>query len=123
MNRPNIAPLNADIKKRYGFDLTAETVDAFASVYVIADALERAASSDPKDIRDALADTDLCKDKGKLGIDILAYNCVEFDKTGQNKNAGFVMVQFRNIKGTMERVTVWPADAARKGFKPVFPMP
>ena len=123
MNRPHIAPLNADIKKRYGFDLTAETVDAFASVYVIADALERAASSDPKDIRDALADTDLCKDQGKLGIDILAYNCVEFDKTGQNKNAGFVMVQFRNIKGTMERVTVWPADAARKGFKPVFPMP
>ena len=123
MNRPHIAPLNADIKKRYGFDLTAETVDAFASVYVIADALERAASSDPKDIRDALADTDLCKDQGKLGIDILAYNCVEFDKTGQNKNAGFVMVQFRNIKGTMGRVTVWPADAARKGFKPVFPMP
>jgi branched-chain amino acid transport system substrate-binding protein len=58
-----------------------------------------------------------------LGINILSYKCVGFDQTGQNKEAGIVLVQFRNVKGTMERVTVWPMDAARKGFKAVFPMP
>lgn len=58
-----------------------------------------------------------------LGIDILSYDCVQFDETGQNKNAGIVMVQFRDIKGTIERVTVYPAKVARKGFKAVFPMP
>ncbi len=123
MNRPGIATLNAEFKKRYTFDLTAETVDAFVSVYVIADALERAQSTDPKEIRDALADTNLCRGKGNQGIDVASYNCVEFDKTGQNKNARFVVVQFRDINGSMERVTVWPSYLARKDFKPVFPMP
>jgi len=123
INRPGIEELRVDYKKKYGSDFTAETVDAFASVYVIADALERAGSDNPQKIRSALSDTNLCRGKGKKGIDILPYDCVEFDRSGQNKNARFVMVQFRKIKGTMERVTVWPSDIARKGFKPVFPMP
>ena len=61
--------------------------------------------------------------QGKLGIDILSYDCVQFDETGQNKNAGIVLVQFRDVKGTMERVTVYPGKVARQGFKAVFPMP
>jgi branched-chain amino acid transport system substrate-binding protein len=121
--RPQIPTLNAEFKKRYGYDLAGESVDAFASVYVIADAIERAKSTDPKKIRDALAATKLCAGQGKLGIDILSYDCVEFDKTGQNKNAGIVLVQFRDVNGTMERVTVYPNKVARKGFKAVFPMP
>lgn len=123
MNRPSIAPLNGEFRRRYGFDLSAETADAFASVYVIAHALEEAGSTDPKDIRDELKDIDMCRGKGWLGIDLLSYDCIEFDKTGQNEHAGYVMVQFQNINGAMERVTVWPQSAARKGSKPVFPMP
>jgi branched-chain amino acid transport system substrate-binding protein len=123
INRPSIAAVNTDFRKRCGSDLTAETVNAFASVYVIADALERAESVDPEDIRDALADTELCRGKGVLGIDILPYDCIEFDRTGQNRHAGFVMVQFREVKGVMERVTVWPSSTARPGYKAVFPLP
>jgi len=123
LNRPEIPNLNAEFKKRNGYDLAGESVDAFASVYVIADALERAASTDPKKIRDALAATKLCVGNGKLGIDILSYDCVEFDETGQNKHAGIVLVQFREINGAIERVTVYPAKAAREGLKAVFPMP
>ncbi|HOJ14656.1 MAG TPA: ABC transporter substrate-binding protein [Deltaproteobacteria bacterium] len=123
LGRPQIPALNAEFKKRYGYDLAGESVDAFASVYVIADALERAKSTDPKKIRDALAATKLCVGQGKLGIDILSYDCIEFDKTGQNKHAGIVLVQFRDVKGTMERVTVFPTKVARPGFKAVFPMP
>lgn len=123
LGRPQIPALNAEFKKRHGYDLAGESVDAFASVYVIADALERAKSADPKKIRDALAATNLCVGQGKLGIDILSYDCVQFDETGQNKNAGIVLVQFRDVKGTMERVTVYPAKVARQGFKAVFPMP
>ncbi|MCU0576544.1 MAG: ABC transporter substrate-binding protein [Desulfobacterota bacterium] len=123
LGRPQIPSLNAEFKKRYGYDLAGESVDAFASVYVIADAIERAKSADPKKIRDALAVTNLCVGKGKLGIDILSYDCVQFDETGQNKNAGIVLVQFQNVKGNMERVTVYPNKVARKGFKAIFPMP
>ncbi len=123
LNRPEIPDLNAEFKKRYGYDLAGESVDAFASVYVIADALERAASTDPKKIRDALAATRLCVGDSRLGIDILSYDCVEFEESGQNKHAGIILVQFREVDGAMERVTVYPGKAARKGFPAVFPMP
>jgi branched-chain amino acid transport system substrate-binding protein len=124
LGRPEIPKLNAEFKKRNGYDLAGESVDAFASVYVIADALERAKSTDPKKIRDALATTKLCQGpKATLGINILSYPCISFDQTGQNKEAGIVLVQFRDVKGAMERVTVWPIPAARKGVKAVFPMP
>ena len=121
LDRPQIPALNNEFKNLHKFDLAGESVDAFSSVYVIADALERAKSTDPKILRDALAATNLCVGKGKLGIDILSYDCVTFDEHGQNKNAGIVLVQFREINGVMERVTVWPV--ARKGIKAVFPMP
>jgi branched-chain amino acid transport system substrate-binding protein len=121
LDRPQIPALNKEFKDLHKFDLAGESVDAFASVYVIADALERAKSTDPKKLRDALASTNLCGGNGKLGIDILSYDCVTFDDHGQNKNAGIVLVQFREINGIMERVTVWPV--ARKGIKAVFPMP
>ncbi len=123
LNRPGIPDLNAEFKNSYGYDLAGESVDAFASVYVIADALERAASTDPKKIRDALAETRLCVGDNRLGIDILSYDCVEFEESGQNKHAGIILVQFREVDGVMERVTVYPAKAARKGFSAVFPMP
>lgn len=123
LGRPQIPSLNAEFKKLYGYDLAGESVDAFASVYVIADAIERAKSTDPKKIRDALDATKLSVGQGKLGIDILSYDCIEFDKTGQNKNAGIVLVQFQNVNGTMERVTVYPHKVARKGFKAIFPIP
>lgn len=121
LDRPQIPALNKEFKDLHKIDLAGESVDAFSSVYVIADALERAKSTDPKKLRDALAATNLCVGKGKLGIDILSYDCVTFDQTGQNKNAGIVLVQFRDVNGVIERVTIWPV--ARKGVKPVFPMP
>ncbi len=59
VNKPGAKETNAKFKKKYGYDLTGESVDAYASVYVIADALERAASTDPAKLREALATTNL----------------------------------------------------------------
>ncbi len=119
LRKPGIPELNAEFKKRHGFNLSGESVDAYASVYVIADALEKAGSTDPKKLRDALANMHL--DSGPAMI--VSYDAVEFDETGQNINAGIVMVQYRMIDGNLERVSVWPASAARAGYEAVFPMP
>ncbi len=119
LSKPGIPELNAEFKKRHGFDLAGESVDAYASVYVIADALERAASTDAKKLREALASMHL--DSGPAMI--VSYDAVEFDEAGQNINAGLVMVQYRMIDGNLERVSVWPESAARAGFEAVFPMP
>jgi branched-chain amino acid transport system substrate-binding protein len=123
LGRPEVLKLNAEFKKLNGYDLAGESVDAFASVYVIADALERAKSTDPRKIRDSLASTNLCVGKDKLGIKLLSYDCIHFDMSGQNVYAGVTMVQYREIMGNMERVTIWPISVARKGYKAVFPMP
>lgn len=119
LDKPGIAETNAKFKERYGYKLAGESVDAYASMYVIADALERAGSLDPEKIRKALAATKL--DKGPAMI--VAYDAVEFDEAGQNKNAGIVIVQVLEVNGKLERVTVWPKTVRRSGITPVFPMP
>jgi len=119
LGKPGVKEINAKFKKKYGYNLAGESVDAYASMYVIADALERAGSLNPKKIRDALAETKL--DSGPAMI--VSYDAIEFDKDGQNKNAGIVIVQIREMNGKMDRVTVWPKNARRSGYTPVFPMP
>ena len=52
---------------------------------------------------------------------IVSYDGVQFDETGQNKNAGIVIVQVANVDGKPDRVTVWPKAARRAGYVPAFP--
>jgi len=119
VGKPGAKETNEKFKKKYGYNLTGESVDAYASMYVIADALERAGSLDPKKLRDAFAATKL--DSGPAMI--ISYDSIEFDKDGQNKNAGIVIVQIRELNGKMDRISVWPKGARRAGYTPVFPMP
>lgn len=119
LNRPGLKETNAKYKKLYGTNMTGEAVDAYASMWLIKDALEKAASTDPAKIRTALANSKVCG--GHTGL--LAYDCIEFDKSGQNKNANLVIVQVRQNGQGMDRITVWPKDVRRAGYTPVFPQP
>jgi branched-chain amino acid transport system substrate-binding protein len=119
VNKPGAKETNEKFKKRYGYNLAGESVDAYVAMYVLADALERAGSLDPAKIRKALAETKLTKGPGM----IVAYDAVQFDKTGQNEHAALVMVQINDIGHGMERLTVWPKGARHAGYTPVFPMP
>lgn len=119
VNKPGAKEANEKFKSKYGYNLAGESVDGYIAMYVMADALERAKSLDPKAIRDALAKTKLAKGPGM----IVGYDAVEFDATGQNKYAALVMVQINDIGKGMERITVWPKGARRAGYKPVFPSP
>jgi len=120
LNRPGLKETNAKFKKIYGYNLTGEAVDAYAAMYLIKDVLERAKSTDPNALRKALVETKLCG--GSTGL--LAYDCIQFDQTGQNKNASLVIVQVRKGKdGKMDRISVWPKNVRRAGYKVVFPQP
>jgi branched-chain amino acid transport system substrate-binding protein len=119
VNKPGAKEANEKYKAAYGQNLTGEAVDAYLATYVLADALERAGSLDPAKIRDALAATDYKSGPGM----IVGYDAVKFDATGQNENASLVMVQINDLGKGMERITVWPKNARRAGYTPVFPMP
>ena len=95
---------------KYKEDTEYHGAEAYASLYVVADALKRAKSITPKDVRDALAATDMMTAFGP--VKFVSYE----KKTQQNKLPTF-MVQWQ--KGNLE--TVWPKEAAK--MKYVFPVP
>jgi branched-chain amino acid transport system substrate-binding protein len=119
VNKPGAKEANEKYKAAYGQNLTGEAVDAYLATYVLADALERAGSLDPAKIQAALAATNYNSGAGM----IVGYDAVAFDATGQNKNASLVMVQINDLGKGMERITVWPKNARRSGYTPVFPAP
>jgi len=84
--------------------------EAYASMYVVADALKRAKSMSPKDIRDALAGTNMMTAFGP--VKFVSYG----KKTQQNKLPTF-MVQWQ--KGDLK--TVWPKTVATNPY--IFPVP
>lgn len=119
INKPGVKEVNEKYKAKYGTNLTGEAVDAYLATYVLADALERAASTDPAKIREALASSNYNSGQGM----IVGYDAVVFDKNGQNKNAALVMVQINDLGNGLERISVWPKAARRSGYTPVFPIP
>jgi branched-chain amino acid transport system substrate-binding protein len=71
----------------YGEQMDTESMLAYQAVYVIADALERAGSSDPADVRAALADTNITDH-------FMAYpGPITFDASGENVNARPTLMQ------------------------------
>jgi branched-chain amino acid transport system substrate-binding protein len=99
-----------NFRKKYGSETEYHGAEAYAAMYVVADALKRAKSISPKDVRDALAATDM---KTAFGpVKFVSYG----KKTQQNKLDTY-MVQWQ--KGTLE--AVWPTSVATKKY--VYPTP
>ncbi len=119
LNRVGLKETNDKYKATYGHNMTGEAVDAYASMYVVKEALETSASTDPAAVRKALNEMKFCDGKAQM----LAYDCVEFDEFGQNKNASLVIAQIRKTDHGMDRITVWPTPVRRAGYTPVFPQP
>jgi branched-chain amino acid transport system substrate-binding protein len=70
---------------------------------VLADAINRAGSTEPDKVQAALQATELKPDQLMIG-----YNGVKFDSTGQNTLASTFLIQ---LKGK-QYVSVWPENLA-----------
>ena len=95
--------LNEMFKAKTGRDIDDSTGRAIQGFLVLADAINRAGSTDPKKIRASLAATDLKPEQLMMG-----YRGVKFDETGQNIEAATYLIQ---LKGK-EYQSVWPDEAA-----------
>ncbi|QCQ23159.1 ABC transporter substrate-binding protein [Desulfoglaeba alkanexedens] len=93
----------------YKKDTEYHGAEAYASAYVIADALERAKSTSRDDIRKAMAETDMMTVFGP--VKFIAYD----KKTNQNRLPTY-LVQW--IDGRLE--LVWPKELATKPY--VYPI-
>jgi branched-chain amino acid transport system substrate-binding protein len=90
-------------KAKYGRDLDDTSARWMQGFFVLADAINRAGSTESEKIQAALKATDLKPDQLMIG-----YNGVKFDDTGQNILASTYLVQ---LKGK-EYVSVWPESRA-----------
>lgn len=107
---PGASEFAETYKARYGGYPTYHAAEAYACIYVIDDALRRAASTDPERLRVALADTEL----------VTVFGPVRFEKFGKylNQNRGSTIVL--QILGGRHEV-VWPPECATNEY--VFPDP
>jgi len=90
-------------KAKYGRDLDDTSARWMQGFFVLADAINRAGSTDPEKIQAALKATDLKPDQLMIG-----YNGVKFDDTGQNTLASTFLIQLQG----KQYVSIWPADRA-----------
>ncbi len=109
---PLIKQVNDLLNARYKHNFTGNSSRSFTGLMVMADAINRAGSTDPEAIRKALAATDI--PGSKL---IMPWKGVKFDATGQNTLGQGILVQI--IDGKYN--TVWPFAMASRDV--VWPMP
>ena len=97
------AVINDMYKKKTGSDLDDVSARAMEGAMVLIDAINRAGSTDPAKIRDALMATDLKADQMITG-----YDGVKFDAKGQNTLGSSLATQMR----AGEYVPIWPKARA-----------
>jgi branched-chain amino acid transport system substrate-binding protein len=117
VNRSSFAPgkpgslsalVNDLYKKKTNVDLDDASARAMQGMLILADAINRAGSTDAAKIQAALRATDL-----KANQVVTGYNGVKFDEKGQNILASSLITQMQGGK----YVPVWPKDKAAGELK------
>ncbi len=101
--RPMVGKINDLFKAKSGKDLNDNTSREFMALIVLADAINRAKSTDGEKVRAALAATEISGEQT-----IMPWKRVKFDDMGQNNDADPVLLQY--IGGKF--VTISPPQAA-----------
>ncbi len=111
--KPMVAKINELYKAKYGRDMSPNAARSFTAPFVVADAINRAGSTNPDDIRKALLETNI------PGESLISpYEGVRFHPTTHDNILGrslYLQVQEGRFR------VVWPFDLAAVPY--VFPFP
>ncbi|MCA1647956.1 MAG: ABC transporter substrate-binding protein [Chloroflexi bacterium] len=110
---PRTAQLQQGFQAKFGHEVDQLGIQSYQMTLVLADALERAASTDRDKLRQALATTDL----KNVTSPLVPNKDVKFDEKGQAVNVNLILFQTQNQKN----VNVQPDQYA--DGKPIFPVP
>jgi branched-chain amino acid transport system substrate-binding protein len=106
VTNPDAVELAELYEETYGEPIRTSAVLTYDAVMVIAGALEEAGSADPTAVRDAIAESSYQPLTVSSGP-------VEFDETGQNTNAGIVVMQVQDAAIQQ----VFPNDLAEADYR------
>jgi len=109
---PTVAKINDMIIEKTGFPLVQVTAQGFMGVLVMADVISRAESLEPEDIRTAMIETNIPKEKV-----IFPWPGIEFNEKGQVSTGRGIMVQIQEQKYK----PIWPFEIA--SVEPILPIP
>jgi branched-chain amino acid transport system substrate-binding protein len=111
--KPLVGTVAQMFRERYGTDMNGNSTRAFTGMFVLADAINRAGSTNPEAIREALLETNIPGDKL-----IMPWDGVKFDQeTHQNTLGKGIICQIID----QGYYTVWPRNFATKEL--IWPMP
>jgi branched-chain amino acid transport system substrate-binding protein len=111
--KPLVGTVNQMFRERYGEDMNGNSARAFTGMLVLADAINRAGSTNQEAIRKALLETNLSSDEI-----IMPWDGVRFDQeTHQNTLGKGIICQIID----QEYCTVWPWNLATEEL--IWPMP
>jgi len=108
--KPMIAEINKLFKESFGKDMNGNSARTFTGLITLADAINRAGSTDPEAIRKALMNYEISGDKL-----IMPWKGIKFNEKHQNYLGRGIVVQLIDGK----YYTVWPFDLASHDI--VFP--
>ncbi|HTH79979.1 MAG TPA: ABC transporter substrate-binding protein [Ramlibacter sp.] len=111
-SKPLIKQVDDLFRSRYKIDFTGNSARTFTGLMVLADAINRAGSTEPEAIRKALVATNI--PSSQL---IMPWDGVKFDAQGQNTLGRGILVQI--VGGQYH--TVWPFNLATRDV--TWPMP
>jgi branched-chain amino acid transport system substrate-binding protein len=110
--KPLIAQVNDLFKKQGGREISDVPARAFTGFLTLADAINRAKSTNPEDIRKALVATNIPPEQL-----IMPWSGVKFDDKGQNTGVRAILQQVQNG----QYATIYPFELAVKDV--VYPLP
>jgi branched-chain amino acid transport system substrate-binding protein len=103
-NKPLVAKVNALFKKKYGIDMSENAARSFTAPFVLADAINRAKTTEAEAVVKALLATNIPGDQV-----VYPWKGIQFDpESHQNIHARGILVQIQN----QNYVTVWPFESA-----------
>jgi branched-chain amino acid transport system substrate-binding protein len=111
-SKPLIGQVNELFRSRYKVNFTGNSSRTFTGLLTLADAINRAGSTEPEAIRKALSETNI---DGKNTI--MPWKGIKFDQQGQNTLGSGILVQIVNGKYH----TIWPFNLATREV--IWPMP
>jgi branched-chain amino acid transport system substrate-binding protein len=112
-NKPLVAKVNELFKKKYGIDMSENAARSFTAPFVLADAMNRAKTTEAEAVVKALLATNIPGDQV-----IYPWKGIQFDpQSHQNIHARGILVQIQD----QNYVTVWPFESAAKDVMWPFP--
>lgn len=113
LKKPLAKQINDLFKEKFGYELNDNAASTINGILVLADAIDRAGSTDPENLRRAILETDIGEDQT-----FMPWQGVRFDpNTGQNTRASALICQI--IGG--HYYIVWPKEYATRQV--VYPAP